>query len=316
MKRTEYLVDRTIRLAVEGSTQTLRLCARAQDLPPLLIVQGGPGLPMLSEAARLQRLLNLEERFLVVYWDQRGCGPAPGQEAQSVSLARQLADLQFILRWLKETTGRAAVLLGVSLGATLALQAAAGERGCVRTVIAVSPDTNTAISDRAVADFLEAQSLLPGNSSLSHSVKKLGSPPYITPARFQHRLRLLADLGKIENHKNFRGMLAETLLGLLKTYGLFGLVRSLANMGRVQSMLLPELPVLNLRDHPLRLQVPVHFIFGQEDPLVPEELIKRLPEAVTAPAGTLTRIPGAGHMAHFDQPEIVRTIIAAAGKDL
>ena len=42
--------------------------------PVLLLIQQGPGLPMINETRRFEQLLGLEKDFTVVYWDQRGCG--------------------------------------------------------------------------------------------------------------------------------------------------------------------------------------------------------------------------------------------------
>jgi pimeloyl-ACP methyl ester carboxylesterase len=41
-------------------------------------------------------------------------------------------------------------------------------------------------------------------------------------------------------------------------------------------------------------------------------VVKRLPAAIAAPASTVVLLSDAGHMAHFDQPEIVRTIAVNA----
>ena len=49
------VIDKTITLDVNGSTQRIRLCAERAGLPPLLIVQGGPALPQLNEVAKFQR---------------------------------------------------------------------------------------------------------------------------------------------------------------------------------------------------------------------------------------------------------------------
>ena len=66
-KRTSFAVDKTITLGINRSTQRVRLCATRTGLPPLLIVQAGPGLPVLNEVAKLQQRLRLEQQFLVVY---------------------------------------------------------------------------------------------------------------------------------------------------------------------------------------------------------------------------------------------------------
>ena len=51
-----------------------RFAATDASNPVLLLIQQGPGLPMINEARRFELLLGLEQVFTVVYWDQRGCG--------------------------------------------------------------------------------------------------------------------------------------------------------------------------------------------------------------------------------------------------
>jgi hypothetical protein len=92
--KTALGVDRTVNLNVHGSNQRLRICGARSELPPLLVVQGGPGLPLLHEVPKFQRLLNLEERFLVGYWEQRACGDVPSSEANTVSWLQQIEDLR------------------------------------------------------------------------------------------------------------------------------------------------------------------------------------------------------------------------------
>jgi pimeloyl-ACP methyl ester carboxylesterase len=143
-------------------------------------------------------------------------------------------------------------------------------------------------------------------------VKKLGKPPYTDSAAFQGRARLLADLGTIEQGKNFNAILRETLFAMIRTYGLFGTAKALRNMNLIQRKLLPELVSLDLFANPPRLAVPVHYVFGEQDALTPSAIVKRLPAVIEAPACTAILVPNAGHMVHFDQPEIVRSIAVSA----
>ena len=57
-----------------NTTQWIRIRGTDADNPLLLLIQQGPGLPMLNEVRRFEHLLGLEKDFTVVYWDQRGCG--------------------------------------------------------------------------------------------------------------------------------------------------------------------------------------------------------------------------------------------------
>jgi pimeloyl-ACP methyl ester carboxylesterase len=290
-------------LHVNGSTQRLRLCAAREGLPPLLIVQGGPGLPILSEVNKFQRLLHLEQRFLVGYWEQRGCGDVPRQETDGVSWPQQIADLRTVLTWLHNETRQRVILLGISIGGTLALRAAEQEPDRVKAVIAVSPDAHTGEADAG------ADALLRNQPRFGRRVAKLPRPPYVNAATFQQRARLLADLGTIERGKTFGALMREGLLALIRTYGLSGAVRAARNMNLVLNRLMPQVVSLDLFANPPRVTVPVHYVFGDLDALTPASFSDRLPAAIDAPTSTVIRLPDAGHMAHFDRPDVIRAIV-------
>ena len=157
MKTPALAVDETITLDIAGSHQRVRLCATRPALPPLVVVQHGPGVPVLHEVAKFQRRLQLERHYLVVYWEQRGCGNASGSDAERVSLAQQVDDLGAVIRWVADRTQQKVLLFGVSIGATISLLAAAREGARVKAVVANSPDLNTRAGDAAVDAFLHEQ---------------------------------------------------------------------------------------------------------------------------------------------------------------
>jgi len=313
MKTSSRLsIDKTIPLNINGSRQSIRLCATRPGLPPLLVVQGGPALPLLHEVRKFQRLLNFETDFLVGYWEQRGCGSVPRDDAQSVSLAQQVEDLRSVLRWFHGETGQRILIFGISIGGTIALQAAEQEPDLVKGVIAISPDAQTSVSDAAAHAFLQEQASGPNHPGLRRSMMKLGPPPYLDPSSFQRRARLLADLGTIFYGRTFNQVARELFFALTRTYGVVGSARALRNMTIVLRKLLPEIASLNLFLRPPRIMVPVHYVFGEQDALTPTSVVKDLPAAIGAPATTVVRLTNAGHFLHFDQPDVVRSIVGRA----
>jgi pimeloyl-ACP methyl ester carboxylesterase len=238
--KTPRAIDKTVTLDINGSTQRVRMCAARTGLPPLLVVQAGPGLPVLHEVAKFQRRLNMEGDFLVSYWERRGCGTAPKPDAGSVSLHQQVDDLRAVLRWLRQETNQRVVVLGISLGGAIALQAVEDEHDHVAAVVVVSPDAQTSSSDASVYEFLQAESASAGNRRLSARVMKLGKPPYTDAAAFQGRASLLTDLGTIERGKTFSALVRETLFAMIGTYGLVGTIKALRNLNLVQRKLLPD----------------------------------------------------------------------------
>jgi pimeloyl-ACP methyl ester carboxylesterase len=89
-------------------------------------------------------------------------------------------------------------------------------------------------------------------------------------------------------------------------------VRTLRNMNTVQRTLLPEMAALDLFAHPPRVTVPVHYVFGEQDALTRVSAGTKLPAALAPPNSTVLRVPDAGHMVHFDQPHIVRSVVEKA----
>ena len=132
------------------------------------------------------------------------------------------------------------------------------------------------------------------------------------PGPLQQRASLLADLGSIEHGKTFNALVREALFSMIRTYGPVGAVKALRNMNLVQRAMLPELVSLDLFASPPRLAVPVHYLFGEQDALTPANVVKDLPAAIAAPASTVLLVPHAGHMVHFDQPDIVRRVAVSA----
>jgi pimeloyl-ACP methyl ester carboxylesterase len=305
--RARFAVDRTVTLDINGSSQPIRLCAARDRLPPLLVVQGGPGLPLLHEVPKFQRLLDFERAFLVGYWEQRGCGNVSRREAASVSIRTQIEDLQAAIRWLSAETGQRVTVLGVSWGATVTLQAVAREPDHVKAVIAISPDSRTTTADAAADRFLRDRAQN-GNGRLRRQVEKLAPPPYLEPAAFQRRTRLMANLGTIEYGKSFNALVAETLALMIRAYGAAGALKALANINTFLRTLLPEVASLDLFASPPRVPVPVHYVFGELDVLNPVSLVQDLPAAIAAPVSTIVRVPDAGHMVHFNAPAVLRSI--------
>jgi len=270
---------------------------------------------VLHEVTKFQQHLHLEKDFLVSYWEQRGCGAASKHDANSVSLQQQVDDLRTVLQWLHMETKQTVMVLGISLGATIVLQAVEHELDHAKAVIAISPDAQTTTSDASVYAFLQEQCVRAGSRRLSKRVAKLGKPPYVDSAAFQRRASLLADLGTIERGKTFGGLLRETLFSMIRTYGVVGTVKALRNLNLVQRKLLPELVSLDLLANPPQLAIPVHYVFGAQDALTPAAVVKQLPAALAAPVSTVILVPDAGHMVHFDQSEVVRSVLVSAITD-
>jgi pimeloyl-ACP methyl ester carboxylesterase len=92
-------IDSLEEIQAGDSTQWIRVRGADAFNPVLLLIQQGPGLPMINEARRFGHLLGLEQAFTVIYWDQRGCGRSlrRRKDRGGISLERMVGDTASLL---------------------------------------------------------------------------------------------------------------------------------------------------------------------------------------------------------------------------
>src|SRR5499427_4227386 len=138
-------IDRLERVQLGGITQWIRIRGAGASNPVLLLMQQGPGLPMINEARRVEHLLGLEKAFTVVYWDQRGTGlSSPSLRRDSsrfeISVARMVDDTVALLELLRDRFGGKTFVAGFSFGAMYAAQAAVRRPELVAALVAAGMD--------------------------------------------------------------------------------------------------------------------------------------------------------------------------------
>src|ERR1700758_1576655 len=116
VKRSPMEIDTLEAIQAGGATQWIRVRGADASNPVLLLIQQGPGLPMINEARRFGRLLGLEQAFTVVYWDQRGCGRSlrHRQDRAGITLEAMTGDTVSLLEFLRHRFGGKTYVAGFS----------------------------------------------------------------------------------------------------------------------------------------------------------------------------------------------------------
>src|ERR1700684_4212608 len=120
------------------TTQWIRIRGEDPSNPVLLLIQQGPGLPMINEVRGFEATLGLEKDFIVVYWDQRGCGRSlrGPKGAEAVTLQSMVDDTVALMEALSDRFGSELYVAGFSLGATIGALACARRPDLVTSLIA------------------------------------------------------------------------------------------------------------------------------------------------------------------------------------
>ena len=168
-------IDSLEAIQAGGTTQWIRLRGTDPSNPVLLLIQQGPGLPMINETRRFERLLGLEQAFTVIYWDQRGSRRATRQLA-AIGPPPHLTTKQFAtrVRW-------ATNFGGVTTGETYATLA----RGLIASLVR-SPDYSAGDVIRTVRGVTATQAaLLPelATMDLAATVPRLDVPVVMVQGR-------------------------------------------------------------------------------------------------------------------------------------
>src|SRR5437660_4983265 len=103
-------IDSLEGIQLGGITQWIRVRGADVANPVLLLMQQGPGLPIINDAACLEHLLGLEDAFTVVYWDQRGTGLSSRSFSKNsnqfeISVTRMVDDTVTLLELLRDRFG-------------------------------------------------------------------------------------------------------------------------------------------------------------------------------------------------------------------
>src|ERR1700755_2183824 len=109
------------KVTINGTEQWVLVRSEKADAPLIIHVQAGPGFPMIPEANTMERMLHLEQDYLVAYWDQRGCGKSFNKniDPQTINFQQMADDIISITEHLLKTYGqKKAILVGYSAGAT------------------------------------------------------------------------------------------------------------------------------------------------------------------------------------------------------
>ena len=307
-------IDQREPVRLGESTQWIRIRAANARNPLLLLVQQGPGLPMINEVRTFERLLSLENDFTVIYWDQRGCGRSlrSAGATHDLSIQTMVSDTERLLAMLCDRFDTPAVVAGFSMGATIAAQAAARRPDLVATLVAVSMDIDGAAAGKNAYEFALATAQARQNRRAVRQLKRIGPAPHFTPEGFTTRARWAANFGGVRTGQTYNSMARGLLASLLRSsdYSLADAVRAIRGITATQAALLPELEALDLTDTLTCLNCPIVMVQGRHDQVAPASCAERYAELLKAPGKQFVWFEHSAHMPQLDEPERFRELLA------
>lgn len=295
-------ITRSERVEVDGASLFLQMRGADRCAPVLLWLHGGPG----GAERPLFRYFNgeLEERFVVAYWDQRGAGRSFDARAdpRHLTVARHLADLDAVVEHLTRTLEQdCVVLIGHSWGSALGLLYASAHPEKVCAFIGVNQVVSVLDAQRAQYDFVLRAASSRRDRGVVAKLEEIGEAPFETVDHALSIERLVARYGGVFHRPPNRLWIAVKLIfrRLVTPWEVPRLIR--ANVVSLEAMH-EELLSFDLARRVPRVTVPVSFFLGRHDRQTDARLAAAYVAALEAPAKRLIWFEHSAHNIPFEEP--------------
>ena len=306
-------VDSLEAIRAGDTTQWIRIRGADASNPVLLLIQQGPGLPMINEARRFEHLLGLEQVFTVVYWDQRGCGRSlRGREGRTgVDMDLMVADTVLLLEYLRNRFGGKTNIAGFSFGAALAALAAAQRPDLVATFVATGMDIDGAAAASGAYEFALRTARQRGNRRATRQLEAIGPPPHLTSKQFGTRVRWASNFGGVTRNQTYATLARGLVSSLVRCadYSAGDVIRTVRGVTATQAALLPDLATMDLTRTLPRIDVPVVMVQGRHDQVAPGESAQQYASSLQAPRKQLIWFENSAHTPHLDEPAKFRDVL-------
>lgn len=312
-------VNRIEQVELGGVQQWISLRGADPYAPVLLFLHGGPGSANIAKL-RLQ-VPELEQRFVVVNWDQRGAGKSAslGFDYGTVSIERMIADGHELVAYLKAHFGVDKIyLMGFSWGSVIGLELAARYPQDFYAYIGVGQIASQAEGERLSLEFVRNAARQAGNEKASAELA--GIDPSYQGKDWQSQIATernwLLRFGGVYHTTNGY---SHELWMLLRApeYSFFDVCLWPLASSRSLQQVWPEVMKVDFLTTLPELGVPVYFFAGRYDYNDPAQLAERYYQRLVNPAGKhLVWFENSAHDIFFDEPDKLVEEISKIKKDL
>ncbi len=309
-------IDTLESVRLGGVTQWIRIRTADTSNPVLLLMQQGPGAPMINEVRRFERLLGLEDAFTVVYWDQRGTGLSSlplrkHSNGFDITVRHMVDDTVSLLEVLCDRFGGKAYIAGFSFGATFAAYAAAQRPDLVAALVAAGMDIDIQAAEAHTYDFALTAARQRGNRRAIRHLDAIGPPPHLDAKQFSTRARWAANFGGVTSGATFTTLISDLLASLVRSpdYSVTDVIRTVRGITASQAALIPQLAATDLVRTVPRLEVPVVMAQGRLDQVAPGGPAQRFYDALIAPSKRLVWFENSAHTPHLEEPGKFRDLL-------
>jgi pimeloyl-ACP methyl ester carboxylesterase len=298
---------------INGLNQRMIIRGRDTTKPVLLYLHGGPGDPEFPFVSQFNS--DIENIFVVCYWEQRGAGLSYSNNIppSTMTLPQFIDDAARVSEYLIHRFNREKIyLLGHSWGSMLGSFTANKYPDYYYAFISVGQVGNQVRSEKLSYEFVLSRSKELKDKKAVKTIEEIGPPPYADPKEaiskmLIERKYLITYGGAIKNGEFYPKAIKS--LFVCKEYTFGDKINYLRGMKFTKNYLWDVIMKTNLFKAVPSQQIPVYILQGRFDYQTSYIIAKEYFDSLQAPVKKFFTFENSAHSPIFEEPEKFERIL-------
>lgn len=296
------------KVLINGIDQWISIRAMDLNNPILLFLHGGPGGSEISSAYIHYGKSKLENKFILVNWDQRGSGKSFSKNINSDSMnIRQLVDdgIEVVKHLMKKFNKNKIYLVGHSWGSILGMKMIERDSNLFFAYISISQLVNMKLSEKRSLDIaISLANELKNKRAISElqALKEFNTQNNNYLKYMDIHRSWLAKLGGLYYSKKRINPSMLFIAALFSPeYKLNDVVKLKDGLNFSIRYMWGEIMNINLLENIVNYDIPIYFIVGKNDNISYPDLIDEYFKKIIAPKKEIIYFKESGHSPHFEE---------------
>lgn len=281
--------------------------------PALLFLHGGPGSAeiLFANLGNKKILRNkLEKNFIVVNWDQRGCGKSYTNliPRESMTIEQFASDTYDLVKLLVQKLNKNKIyLVGHSWGAVLATLIVQRYPELFHAYVSIAPLVCTEENERLSYQFVLDRAINMKNKKAIGELNEIGFFPQKSEEisnYLETKRKWISQLNENKYYNKFLRDFLFFLLGMVSPeYSFFDSLNFSGGIDFSRRNLWKEMVSINFIEQIKSLNVPTYFCLGRHDYITPSTLTEKYYKMLKAPLKEIIWFENSGHAPHVEESE-------------
>ena len=288
-------------ISINNSTQWIYCRGRDRNKPILLFLHGGPGTSSIGLIRKL--ILELEEKFVVIHWDQRGAGKSfrAAKPENNFTVEQMIEDVGALTEIILRKFDRSKIyLMGVSWGSYLGIEAIKRWPDFYKAFIGSGQVVYQNLGEQLSYDYVFCKAKDEHNREAIDDLNKIGNPPFPEKqhVRFLMRQRKWLSYygGSFHNREAQKKFADFSILWQQEEFNLFDKINWIRGQIRSERILGPVFREVDFRISATNFEVPVFIAQGRYDMQTPTSLVIEWFDSIYSKDKVLRIFEHSGHL--------------------